>query len=92
MTWKLEKATIGVPNLMAVIVAVSIGSMWAVSLAKDQRATSDAVKPVVAKVAIMETGQALLAQRMKTLEDDIKELKQDSKDGFKRILDKLDKK
>lgn len=93
MTWKLEKATVGVPNLAAVIVAVGLGASWAVSLAKDNENTNkriDRVEPLITDVAEMKTGQAVLGERMKTLEKAVKELKADQKDGFKRILDKLD--
>ena len=90
MTWKLEKATVGVPNLAAVIVAVALGATWAASLANDQENTNKRVEPLIADVAEMKTGQAVMSERMKTLEEAVKELKQDQKDGFKRILDKLD--
>ncbi len=90
MTWKLEKATVGVPNLAAVIVAVGLGISWAVSHADDIEDTRKKVEPLIADVAAMKTWQAVMGERMKTLEEDIKELKEDQKDGFKRILEKLD--
>ena len=93
MTWRLEKATVGVPNLTAVIVAVALGATWAASLANDQENTNkrvDRVEVLIPTVAELRTGQAVLGERMKTLEEAVKELKEDQKDGFKRILDKLD--
>ena len=93
MTWRLEKATVGVPNLAAVIVAVALGATWAASLANDQENTIkrvDRVEVLIPTVAELRTGQAVLGERMKTLEEAVKELKEDQKDGFKRILDKLD--
>ena len=90
MTWKLEKATVGVPNLAAVIVAVGLGISWAVAHAEDIEDTRKKVEPLVADVAAIKTEQAVMIERMKTLEEAVKELKQDQKDGFQRILDKLD--
>lgn len=90
MTWKLEKATVGVPNLAAVIVAVSLGASWAVGHADDIEDTRKKVEPLTADVATIKTEQAVMIQRMTTLEEAVKELKEDQKDGFKRILDKLD--
>lgn len=90
MTWKLEKATVGVPNLAAVIVAVSLGASWAVGHADDIENTRKKVEPLTADVATIKTEQAVMIQRMTTLEEAVKELKEDQKDGFKRILDKLD--
>ncbi len=94
MTWKLEKATVGVPNLAGVIIiAGGLVASW-VSLGKDQENTNERVErveAVIPEVAALKLGQAVMAERMKTLDESMKELKQDQKDGLKQILEKLDK-
>lgn len=97
MTWKLEKATVGLANLVGVVVVASgLVASW-VSLSKDQESTDKRVEKVEAvmeetvipDVAGLKTGQAVMVERMTTLEESVRELKDENKHGIERILEKL---
>ncbi len=95
MTFKLERASVSVASLALIATAVIGGGIYIGALAGDVKSNTEDVKkipPLAASVASLKTGQAVMAERMKTLEESVKELKQDQKDGLKQILEKLDKK
>lgn len=89
---KLERASVSVASLALIATAVIGGGIYIGALAGDVKNNKEDVKKIpvlAANVANLKTGQAVMAERMKTLDESVKELKEEQKNSFKDIIDKL---
>lgn len=88
MGMKLERASVSLVSLAYITAAVIGMGMWVGALAGD---VSDNTKATNG-IADIKTEQAVNGEKLKNLEDAVKELKKDQKDGLKKILEAINKK
>ena len=85
---KFERTSVSLVSLGSIAAAVVAGSIWVGALAGDVADNTKATNGI----ADIKTEQAVNGEKLRNLEDAVKELKKDQKDGLKEILEAISKK